>query len=108
MGEVMGWDSMRLAGLRLAALVHDIGKMSVPREILYKPARLTVQEYAMVQLHSREGYEIMKNIITPWPLARIVLEHHERMDGSGYPMGSQGDRLLPESRILVWADVVDA
>jgi HD-GYP domain-containing protein (c-di-GMP phosphodiesterase class II) len=108
MAKVMCVESMRCIGIRLAGLVHDIGKISISPEILYKTGRLSVQEFALIQTHSYEGYKIIKNIETPWPLARITLEHHERMDGSGYPTGVTGNKLLPESRILAVADVVDA
>jgi len=98
----------QIDGIGMAALIHDVGKISVPAEILGKPTRLTTTEMAQVKTHARFGYDLLKDIVFPWPVARIVLEHHERMDGSGYPNGLTGERLLMESRILVVADVVDA
>lgn len=98
----------QIDGIGVAALIHDVGKISVPAEILGKPTRLTMAEMAQVKTHARSGYDLLKDFVFPWPVARIVLEHHERMDGSGYPNGLTGERLLMESRILVVADVVDA
>jgi HD-GYP domain-containing protein (c-di-GMP phosphodiesterase class II) len=98
----------QIDGIGVAALIHDVGKISVPAEILDKPTRLTAEEMAQVKTHARFGHDLLKNLAFPWPVARIVLEHHERMDGSGYPDGLTGERLLMESRILVVADVVDA
>lgn len=98
----------RIDGIGVAALIHDVGKISVPVEILGKPTRLTTGEMAQVKTHVRSGYDLLKDFVFPWPVARIVLEHHERMDGSGYPNGLTGELLLMESRILVVADVVDA
>jgi HD-GYP domain-containing protein (c-di-GMP phosphodiesterase class II) len=95
-------------GMGVAALIHDVGKISVPAEILGKPTRLTAAEMAQVKTHARFGHDLLKDLLFPWPVARIVLEHHERMDGSGYPDGLTGERLLMGSRILVVADVVDA
>ncbi|MFH0789947.1 MAG: HD-GYP domain-containing protein, partial [Pseudomonadota bacterium] len=96
-------DSVRIAGL-----IHDIGKISVPAEILSKPTKLTDLEFGLIKTHTQSGYDILKDIEFPWPIARIVHEHHERMDGSGYPNGLPGDELLLESRILMVADVVEA
>jgi putative nucleotidyltransferase with HDIG domain len=95
--EQLGWSSMRIAGLRLAGLIHDIGKISIPSEILYKPTKLSELEYAIIKQHSFTGFQIIKDIEAPWPLAKIILEHHERLDGSGYPYGIKGDSILPES-----------
>ena len=98
----------QIDGIGVAALIHDVGKISVPAEILGKPTRLTTAEMAQVKTHARFGYDLLKDLVFPWPVARIVLEHHERMDGSGYPNGLTGERLLMESGILMVADVVDA
>lgn len=98
----------RIDGLGLAAMIHDVGKISVPADILGKTVRLSEEEMAQVKTHVRFGYDLLKGLPFPWPVAQIVLEHHERMDGSGYPSGVTGERLLMESRILVVADVVDA
>ena len=104
----MGLSTERIDGLHMASLVHDIGKISVPADILCKPTRLSEPEYALIKMHSFAGYQILKDIETPWPLARIVLEHHERINGTGYPNGKHGEDILLESRILSVADVVDA
>ena len=97
-----------IEGLRVAATIHDLGKISVPAEILSKPTKLTDIEFGLIKVHSLAGYNILKDIDFPWPVARIVLEHHERMHGSGYPNGLTGDNSLMESRILSVADVVEA
>jgi putative nucleotidyltransferase with HDIG domain len=98
----------QIDGIRMAGAIHDIGKISVPAEILSKPARLTEIEFQLIKTHSQSGYDILKDIEFPWPIARIVLEHHERMDGSGYPNGLIGEDTLIESKILAVADVVEA
>lgn len=98
----------QINGINLAALIHDIGKIYVPAEILTKPGRITAEEFNIIQYHSRMGYDILKNIEFPWPIATIILQHHERMNGSGYPLGLKGDELLLESRIIMLADVVEA
>ncbi len=95
-------------GIHMAAIIHDIGKISIPAEILSKPTKLTNVEFSLIKEHSRIGYDILKNINFPWPIARIVLEHHERMNGSGYSNGLTGDKTLLESRILAVSDVVEA
>jgi PAS domain S-box-containing protein len=95
-------------GIRMAAAIHDLGKVSVPAEILSKPTKLKKTEFDLIKEHSQSGYDILKDIDFPWPIARIVLEHHERMNGSGYPNGLAGDNILMESRIIAVADVVEA
>jgi putative two-component system response regulator len=97
-----------IKGLRLASLIHDIGKIQVPSEILSKPGKLTEFEYGLIKTHSQAGYDIMKNIEFPWPIADIVHQHHERLDGSGYPQGLKGDDILPQAKIMAVADVVEA
>ena len=104
----MGLEPDRLNGLRMASLIHDLGKISIPTEILTKPTKLTNIEFEIVKTHAQAGYEILKDIVFPWPIARIVLEHHEKIDGSGYPRRLKGDALLPESKILTVADAVEA
>jgi PAS domain S-box-containing protein/putative nucleotidyltransferase with HDIG domain len=94
--------------IRLAGTIHDIGKIRVPAEILSKPGRLTSSEFEIIQTHSQVGYDILSVVDFPWPIADIVLQHHERMDGSGYPNGLKGEKLLMEARILGVADVVEA
>ncbi|WP_323357692.1 HD-GYP domain-containing protein [Cyanobium gracile] len=107
-GEELGLPLRQLEGLRLAASVHDIGKIIVPAEILCKPTTLTRHEYDLIKDHAEAGYNILKDVDFPWPIARIVQEHHERMDGSGYPKGLRGEELLLESRIVAVADVVQS
>jgi len=104
----MGLDANRIDGLRMASTIHDIGKISIPSEILTKPTKLTDLEFSLIKTHSLSGYNILKDIDFHWPIARIVLEHHERMNGSGYPNGLTGEEILLESRILAVADVVEA
>jgi len=106
--EEMGLEEERITGLRLAGLIHDVGKINIPAELLNKETRLTESESQVMQTHVESGYEMLKGIRFPWPVARMVLEHHERLDGSGYPKGLKGKRILLESRILAAADVVDA
>ncbi|MGD0787768.1 MAG: HD domain-containing phosphohydrolase [Terracidiphilus sp.] len=107
-GREMGWPEERLHGLRVAAQVHDIGKISIPAEILTKPTRLTPGEWALIREHPETGYTILKDIPFAWPVAEVVRQHHERLDGSGYPLGLKGDAILPEARILAVADMVEA
>jgi putative nucleotidyltransferase with HDIG domain len=95
-------------GLRVAAVIHDIGKISVPAEILSKPGKLTDIEFNLIKTHAQSGYEILKDINFPWPVASMVIQHHERMDGSGYPQNLKGEDILLEARILGVADVVEA
>jgi PAS domain S-box-containing protein len=95
-------------GIHMAGIIHDLGKISVPAEILSKPTRLTEIEFSLIKIHAQSGYDILKDIEFPWPIARMVLEHHERMNGSGYPNGLKGDQSLFESRIMSVADVVEA
>jgi len=92
----------------MAGMIHDIGKIAVPAEILSKPTKLTEIEFGLIKHHVQAGYDILKDIEFSWPVARMVLEHHEKMNGSGYPQGLSGDRLLIESRIIAVADVVEA
>lgn len=98
----------QVEGLQLAASVHDIGKIMVPTEILCKPGRLTPIEYELIKDHAHAGHNILKDVDFPWPIARIVLEHHERLNGSGYPNALSGDQVLRESRVLAVADVVES
>lgn len=107
-GREMGLADERVRGLHLAGVVHDIGTIHVPAEILVKPSRLSQLEIAMVRTHSQAGHDVLKNIDFPWPIARIVLQHHEMFDGSGYPLGLKGEEILLEARILSVADVVEA
>jgi HD-GYP domain-containing protein (c-di-GMP phosphodiesterase class II) len=95
-------------GIRLAGVVHDVGKIAIPSEILSKPGSLTELEYNLVKKHPEVGYDILKNIDFPWPIADIVIQHHERINGSGYPKGLTGDKMLLEAKILAIADVLEA
>jgi len=104
----MGWSKDRLLGLRMAAMVHDIGKISIPAEILTKPTRLSKGEWALIHEHPETGYTILKDIPFSWPIADIVRQHHEKIDGSGYPFGLKEDAILPEAKILAVADIVEA
>jgi PAS domain S-box-containing protein len=104
----MGLSADRQDFLRTASAIHDIGKISVPSEILSKPTKLTDLEFSLIKTHAQSGYDILKDIEFPWPVADVVLQHHERMDGSGYPQGLKGDDILLEARILAVADVVEA
>jgi len=104
----MSLSGEKIEGIRMAGLVHDIGKLSVPAEILSKPSQLTGTEFDLLKAHPQVAYDILKAIDFPWPVAEIVLQHHERMDGSGYPQGLKGDDILFEARILAVADVVEA
>ncbi|MDI6741319.1 MAG: AAA family ATPase [Smithella sp.] len=98
----------KIDAIRMAGAIHDIGKLSIPPEILTKPDKLTGVEFALIKEHSRSGYEILKNVESPWPLAQIVHQHHERIDGSGYPRSLKGDEISLEARVLAVADVVSA
>jgi PAS domain S-box-containing protein len=104
----MGLSQERIEGILMAGKMHDIGKVSIPAEILSSPRRLTALEFSLIKTHAQSGYDILKDIKFSWPIARMVQEHHERMDGSGYPQGLKGIDILLESRILAVADVVEA
>lgn len=106
--QELGWDEMRIEGLKLGALVHDIGKIAVPIEILSKPAKLLTVEFELIKIHPQEGYEILKEIDFPWPIAQMIRQHHERIDGSGYPDGLHDKEIIMEAKILGVADVVEA
>jgi putative nucleotidyltransferase with HDIG domain len=104
----MGLPPDDVDGVRMAALVHDVGKISVPSEILVKPGRLSPTEMQLMRMHCEAGYEILKDIQFAWPVAAAVYQHHERWDGSGYPRGIAGEDLVLGARILGVADVVEA
>lgn len=97
-----------IEGLRLGAMIHDIGKIYVPAEILTRPGKISPTEFEIIKTHSMVGWEIMKDISFPWPVADMILQHHERLDGTGYPNGLKGDEIILEARILAVADVVEA
>jgi len=104
----MGLSQDRIESIRLAGSIHDIGKLSIPAEILSKPTKLSELEFSLIKTHARQGYEMLKNVESPWPLAEIVYQHHEQIDGSGYPRKLKGNDILIEARILNLADVVEA
>jgi len=108
MGAELGMNSSEQEGLRVAASMHDIGKISIPAEILSKPGKLSPIEYSLIQGHAQAGYDVLKGVKFPWPVAEVALQHHERMDGSGYPQGLKGEAILLEARIVAVADVVEA
>jgi HD-GYP domain-containing protein (c-di-GMP phosphodiesterase class II) len=98
----------QIDSIRMASMIHDIGKISIPSEILSKPSKLTNLEFDLIKTHSQSGYDILKDIEFPWPLADFVLQHHERMNGSGYPRNLKGDEIFLEALIMAVADVVEA
>jgi len=104
----MGLESSRIDGVRMAGDIHDIGKIYVPAEILSKPGQLSQIEFSIIRTHSQVGFDILKNIEFPWPIAQIIYQHHERLDGSGYPNNLLGEAILLEARIIAVADVVEA
>ena len=104
----LGWGADQIQGLRMAALVHDIGKIAIPAEILTKPSKLSEFEEKLMEEHASHSYELLKDIDFPWDIADIVHQHHERLDGSGYPQHLRGDAILPEARVLAVADTIEA
>jgi len=106
--RAMGLPADMIEGIRVAGSVHDMGKMSVPTEIVTKPGALTPFEFSVIKEHPQKGYEILKGVEFPWPIPEIVLQHHERLDGSGYPRGLKGNEIRLEARVLAVADVVEA
>jgi HD-GYP domain-containing protein (c-di-GMP phosphodiesterase class II) len=104
----LGFAEDRIHGLHLAASIHDLGKIGIPVEILTKPRRLTAMEFGIIKEHPTIAFNILKSVNFPWPIAKTILQHHERIDGSGYPLGLKGDDILMESKILSVADVVEA
>jgi response regulator RpfG family c-di-GMP phosphodiesterase len=107
-GAELGFDARRQEGLRVAGHLHDIGKIVIPSEILSKPGNLSKTEFELIQEHVQASYDVLKSVEFPWPVAQIALQHHERMDGSGYPQGLKGEAILLEARIMAVADVVEA
>lgn len=107
-GRHLGWDEFRVTGLRIAGMLHDIGKISVPAEILTKIGSLSAAEHALIREHSVTGYHILKKIPFLWPIAEITRQHHEKLDGSGYPRGLTAEQILPEAKILTVADIAEA
>lgn len=107
-GSRLGLSSDRIEGLRLAALFHDIGKIAIPIEILSKPGKITEAEFSIIKEHPTHGYNILSKMDFPWPIDDIIVQTHERYNGSGYPKGLTGDNILIEAKIIAVADVVDA
>lgn len=107
-GKALGWDEDRLEGLYLAAMVHDIGQIQLPAEILKRPRKLNPAEFELVKMHAETGYRILRNVEFPWPIAETIYQHHENLDGSGYPRGLAGGQIIPEARIIRVCDALEA
>jgi len=107
-GREMHLPEDMLEGIRMAGVIHDLGKIAIPAEILSKPTRLSNIEFALIKTHPQIGYDILKHIQFPWPVAEITYQHHERIDGTGYPGGLRGEEILLEARIISVADAVEA
>ena len=106
--EELDLPSDTIRGIEVAATLHDIGKVSIPSEILTRPGQLNPPEFELIKMHSQAGSDIVARIPFPWPVADMILQHHERLDGSGYPLGLKGDAILLESRIIAVADAISA
>jgi putative nucleotidyltransferase with HDIG domain/PAS domain S-box-containing protein len=106
--EAMGWSERRVEGVRIGALLHDIGKIAIPAELLTKPGRLTAEEFALIKTHAARGGELLRGIRFDWPILEMVTQHHERLDGSGYPLGLKGEEIAEEAKVLAVADVTEA
>lgn len=104
----LGFDDKRQEGMRVAGYLHDVGKMVIPAEILSKPGKLSAIEFALIQAHAQTGFDVLRSVDFPWPIADVALQHHERMNGTGYPQGLKGNDILLEARILAVADVIEA
>jgi putative nucleotidyltransferase with HDIG domain len=104
----MGLKRDIIESVNLAGQIHDLGKIAIPAEILNKPGRINEIEFALIKTHSQMGYDILKNIDFPWPIADIVLQHHEKFNGTGYPNGIKEDQILIQARIIAVADVLEA
>lgn len=104
----LGFDENRIEGLRLGAMIHDIGKIYIPAEILNRPGHLTSNEFGMIKSHPEVGRDIVQSVVFPWPIAEMISQHHERIDGTGYPLGLKGDEIAYEAKIIAVADVVEA
>jgi putative two-component system response regulator len=106
--QEMGFAQDEMEGIRIAGLLHDIGKISIPTDILNKPGRISQYEYMLIQEHPQSGYEILKDIRFEHPIVEVILQHHERVNGSGYPHGLKGKKIMREAKIMAVADVVEA
>jgi HD-GYP domain-containing protein (c-di-GMP phosphodiesterase class II) len=107
-GRTMGLDDDEVEGIRLGGLLHDIGDLTVPRQILCFPGQLSRKQFEIVKEHARTGWSLLRDFSCPWPVARVALEHHERLDGSGYPQRLRGDEICLAARIVGVADVIEA
>jgi putative nucleotidyltransferase with HDIG domain len=107
-GTELGLDERRQEGLRIAGYLHDIGKIAIPMDILSKPGRLSAAEFELIKEHAAKGHEILSKADFPWPVALVAMQHHERMDGSGYPQGIKGEQISLKARIVAIADVVES
>jgi PAS domain S-box-containing protein len=108
MARELGWPADRVEGIQVLCFLHDLGKIAVPAEILNKPGKISPTEFSLIKVHPQVGYDILKDIAFPWPVAQGVLQHHERLDGSGYPSGLTAEEITPEAKILAVADVLEA
>ncbi len=106
--QELGLSEKQVMTIEMSGLMHDLGKLAIPQAILSKPHKLSELEFGLIKTHSQVGYDLLKNIKFPWPIAEIVLQHHEKLDGSGYPQGITGEEMLFESKVLCVADVVEA
>ncbi len=106
--EALGWSERRVEGVRIGALLHDIGKIAIPAELLTKPGKLTAEEFALIKTHATRGGELLRNIRFDWPILEMVTQHHERLDGSGYPLGLKDGEIAEEAKVLAVADVTEA
>lgn len=104
----LGFDSGQQEGIRVAGYLHDVGKIKIPAEILSKPGRLTENEYSLIKDHAQSGYDVLSRVDFPWPIADVALQHHERIDGSGYPHSLKRESIIMEARIIAVADTVEA
>lgn len=107
-GKKMDLCEDKIIGIRVAGMLHDVGKIAIPVEILSKPGKISKSEFMVIKDHPKIGYEILRSIQFQWPIAQVVLQHHERLDGSGYPAGLGASATLPETKVIVVADVVEA
>ena len=108
MARELGWSPNQVKGIEVLSLLHDLGKIAVPTEILSRPGKISQVEFDLIKAHSQVGYDILKDVEFPWPVAQAVLQHHERLNGSGYPAGLTAEEIIPEARVLAVADVVEA
>jgi HD-GYP domain-containing protein (c-di-GMP phosphodiesterase class II) len=107
-GNALALPGHTVRGLRVISQLIDVGMLQIPRELLWRPGTLTPSEFELVKTHAERGYEVLRNVEFPWPVADVVRQHHERLDGSGYPRGLKGDEILLEARIVAVADAVEA